>query len=358
MNIPSIGFNCNKSINRDSGAPNIVSRSGIAKSAPLKQDSVSFGHAGTRMIHFVEHAHDKKIPLYKILSEGFQDTLEVIANQLEKYGFSFDRQYNSKCPVKSSTSFVNKIHRSGAIEGNDNIRATLYLKDLYNLELLYEKLWPAMQKRGFKLAADTKVPARIAPDLDIRLQFDDMKAIQGGDIKGYISGPQKSGYEDIQMRFVKTNDENTKYELIMLFGPNYAEAKHLESSKVYRHLRNFSTLNIPTNNNTDINLKKIKRYIEMINKKFSSGISEKLYANAKNRDYYCIPDQDKIFFTKNDITLIDNSFFELNSHLNKYYKNLSADSNTVKSMKKHDKDIIKDIQTNMQETIKYFNAQK
>lgn len=86
------------------------------------------------------------------------------------------------------------------------------------------------------------------PDLDIRLEnVSEQVTKLDPHLRYSISKPQKSGYEDIQMRFIRDFDKKKnpiQHELIILFGPHYSKAKHDESKYVYDALRKFDELSM------------------------------------------------------------------------------------------------------------------
>ena len=123
----------------------------------------------------------------------------------------------------------------------------MYCKNIYDLSVLKEQIIPEFAQRGFllapkevsleKLESTGYIPTKteqkrgyvIKRDLDIRLDNEQItKTVP--EYASYISKPQDSGYEDIQLRFIRSYDtkENPlQHELIIIPGENYAKAKHI-----------------------------------------------------------------------------------------------------------------------------------
>lgn len=242
--------------------------------------------------------YESKLPDYKILSVKFMDTLEAVANKLKDYGVSFDRQYCEHAAVKKTDSFLSKFIRSGATP-SDQIRATLYMDNPYDLKVFKEQLLPELKSRGYEIQL---VPAEMVgkrikskkPDFDIRLADINPKSMEvfEGDLQKCLGKPQKSGYEDIQMRLIDTMSSGKNkppHELLILFGKNYAAAKHNESYYVYditRALKN--TLHVAAVENPEIHspAKRVIDNINIISGQLNNFISKPLFINAKNLDFY------------------------------------------------------------------------
>ncbi len=290
----------------------------------------------------IEKSHQKNMDKYMIQANLFFDVLEAVANDLKSYGVSFDREYAMKNPVKSASSVSSKVARSGSFDVPDLIRTTLYVKNIYDKDLINNKLLPAMEKRGYVLA---KVKNK--PDIDFR----------------YGDNRIESGYEDIQMRFVNVINPKTKHELIILFGPNYAKAKHDESEKVYNLTRQAKELHIDFEN-AEVGSPefKIKRYIELINIMFKRKVSQKLFENAKNKDFYGIDEAAEIYFSDENIALLRNYFEAIKDRTRDYYKFKKAEE--PERAKEFDKDLksdlrrISEVQKGLKQTIDYFDHKK
>lgn len=352
----------------------------------LAKDTVSF--TGTSKISdFVAKGVSDNMGRLERIATTYLDVLESVAYRLKDSGFSFDRAYAELHPVKSPESYASKVVRSGTFKVPDMIRATLYLNDPYDLSVLNDKLLPEMKKRGYVLAntemsikklmergyipsadeAKNLSKEKIVPDLDIRLEDVSSELTKlSPELRYSIGKPQKSGYEDMQMRFVRDFDKKKSpvlHELIILFGPYYSKAKQEEYNKVYSSLRLFSELNMKFIDDTvGSHSNKANRYIELIEQMFRGKVSQKLFLNAKNQDLYDIHENIPITFSKNDKNLLDNYFSGLNDRLNSSYKDAKKAAHAsatatkqINSDQRHDRTIIKEIQENLNNTIQYYN---
>lgn len=354
----------------------------------LDRDTVSFT-SSAKISDFMTKSVAENLKRMERIATTYLDVLESVASKLKDDGVSFDRVYCELNPVKSPESYVSKIVRSGDLKVPDAIRATLYVKDPYDLSILTEKILPEMQKRGYVIA-DTKmsitdlikrgyIPSeheaknptleKVVPDLDIRLDDVSEQVTKLDPQYRYCIGkPQKSGYEDIQMRFVREQDKKKNpvlHELIILFGPNYSHAKHVESNRVYKHLREFDELHIRPEEApiTDDKLK-ASRYIELIRKMFRGKISEKLFLNAKNKDLYDISDEVPISFSDTDINILEGYFKGLTDKISAFYRKEKAAAkpsematHQLTSDLRQDKSLINKLQTALRSTIDDFNYQ-
>lgn len=353
----------------------------------LDRGTVSF--TGTLMSDFVTKSVSANMSRMERIATTYLDVLESVAHKLKHLGVSFDRAYCEQNPVKSPEAYTSKIVRSGTFRVPDAIRATLYMKDPYDLSILCENLLPEMRRRGYILSnADVKAEELLKrgymslpdgstdatktfklPDLDIRL--DDMSEKAGLlpiELRYSISKPQKSGYEDLQMRFIRefdTKQNPVQHELIVLFGPNYAHSKHIESEKVYSHLRKFDEIRFDLNkNNQNTNITTANRYIDLLKQMFRGKVSEKLFLNAKNKDLYDITEEVPINFSQTDVNLFESYFKGLQNKINALYKerlkaaeSSSTATKQLKSDMRHDKNLIITIKKGLNETIDYFNYQ-
>ena len=267
----------------------------------LSRDTVSFSgkekitHTFTDVIR---EAYNDKVPQYTILGTRLMDTLEAIANKLKEDKVSFDREYCEETTVKSTKSFLSKLKRSGE-SPMDKIRSTLFVANPYDLKLINNKILPELKSRGYEIlmVPDKMSGKRVLtkkPDCDVRLADITDENVQNLDehLRQCIGKPQKSGYEDIQMRLIDTTEsgrKKTPIELIILFGKNYAEAKHNESYYVYDITRALSgELHVASVKNPEMYspAKRILNNIEIIKGQLNSFISKPLFINAKNIDFY------------------------------------------------------------------------
>lgn len=303
----------------------------------------SFGQSTIKDSFEMQHEHNMN--KYRVYADIFFDTLEDVAKELEEYGVTFDRQYAMQNPIKSAKSTSSKVTRSGSFDVPDLIRTTIYMTNPYDTSFIYNKFLPSMEEHGYVLA---KVNGK--PDIDFRLEG--------------IGEPQKSGYEDIQMRFVekKSKKNKIKHELIVLFGPNYAQAKHIESEKVYNLIRQFDELHIDfTDAPIGSNEFKAHRYIQLIKTQARNKISKKLFDNAKNKDFYKIDDVAPITFSPENKALINNYFAALKDRTKDYYRHKRTQAQNSElaliQLRKDEKDditLINYIDAMFGASIKYF----
>lgn len=356
----------------------------------LASDTVSFsGISTSKVSDFVEAQVSADSGRLNRIATTYLDVLESVALKLKDYGFSFDRVYCERAPVKSPESYTSKIVRSGKFKVPDTIRATLYCKNPYDLSLLNDVLLPEMKKRGYVLAdtemsiedlvkrgyipteEELKNPSmqKIVPDLDIRLEDVSEQVLKlDPELRYSIGKPQKSGYEDIQMRFIRDFDKKknpVQHELIILFGPHTAVAKGEESNRVYNHLRSFGELHVDLNNKTiGSHSYRAGRYIDLINQMFRGKVSEKLYLNAKNKDLYDITEEVPISFSETDVSMFENYFSGLRDRITSVYSEAKKGATISDSAKKqltkdlrHDRSLLTKIHDSLRETIEYFNYQ-
>lgn len=218
-----------------------------------------------------------------------------------------------------------------------------------------------------------KVSKKI-PDLDIRLSS---KLVTPEQIKKLpeeyrycITKPQSSGYEDIQMRFVrsyvKEKENQIPHEMIILFGENYQNAKTRESHYVYSNLRKFKELGVRRffdNEKFDSETAKVKLYIELIENMFRNNISKNEFTNAKNKDYLGEKKEIEIKFSDNDFVLLKGYIEGLLKEIGKpYTKAINKQSKNkrkpLEDAKKADKLKIREIHESLKETIEAYNSGK
>ena len=354
----------------------------------LASDTVSFSGVSTSKVSdFIEAQVGADSPRLMRIATTYLDVLESVALKLKDYGFSFDRVYCERAPVKSPESYTSKIVRSGKFKVPDTIRATLYCKNPYDLSLLNDVLLPEMKKRGYVLAdtemsiedlvkrgyipteEELKNPSmqKIVPDLDIRLEDVSEQVLKlDPELRYSIGKPQKSGYEDIQMRFIRDFDKKktpVQHELLIIFGSHTAVSKHEESQRVYTFLRDFGKLRVDLGNNTvGSHSYRANRYIDLINRMFRGKVSEKLFLNAKNKDLYDISEEASISFSDTDIAVFENYFTGLRDRINSVYseaKKAATVSDTAKKQLskdlRYDRALITKIHDGLRETIEHYN---
>lgn len=389
---PKIYQNSTQALKAYQSTPNNISASNnYPNLKPLAKDSVSFTGipgAGAKVSDFLEAQVAADTPRLRRIATTFLDVLESVASKLKENGFSMDRAYCEKNPVKKPDSYASKVVRSGSFKVPDAVRATLYCDQPYNLNNLVALLGE-MEKRGYVLEeVDTPVldlikrgyvpteketknltkATKKVPDLDIRLEdVSDQVTILPERLRYSIGKPQKSGYEDIQMRFVRdfdTSRQPVSHELIVVFGPEYSKAKHFESSRVYGNLREFDELHTDLSDKTmGSHAQKATRYIDLIQQMFRGKISEKLFINAKNKDLYQISDEVPITFSENDKKVFESYFAGLKDRINSVYSETRKANKGKKELlsqinkdARADRTLLEKLYKNLKETIAVFDS--
>lgn len=377
-------YNSNNTQGIYQSKPNGISNTNLK---PLAKDSVSFTSSAKVKDFFVAQA-EAEIPRMTRLSATYFDVLESVATILNKKGFSFafDRVYCEKSPVKAPDKQASKVMRSGTFKVPDKLRATLYCNNPYDLDALNALLAEMkirgyildktemsikdLLKRGYKpTEKETKNldQKKVVPDLDIRLEDVSEEVTKlPKELRYAIGKPQKSGYEDWQMRFIRDFDKKqtpVSYELIVLFGPEYSKAKHFESKYIYGNLRRFGELHADLGDQTiGSHAQKASRYISLIEQMFRGKVSEKLFMNAKNKDLFDITDVAPINFSKNDIQIFEGYFSGLRDRIKSVYqiaRKETTDENVKKQLLKDqrsDRNLIENIQENLRESIRFFTT--
>ena len=367
--------------------------------APLQSDTVSFTGGKGKIVKAVQeevqktgatildflgvHYETVEMPRYERLANNFLNAGYTSAETLRAkgYPFSFDMEYNSQFPVKSRKSYESKIERSKDFRVYDPIRDTVYCSDPYdmsNLEAFLKAQYDSgyivnpidvpiekMMKRGYVPTPEeiqTGVKVVKVPDIDIRLDNEalDMDSIPEN-LKYFVSDKLPSGLEDIQIRFIRPCDlgkPNPVYhETLIMFGPNSTLAKHQEHRDVYQWVRKFSELEVPLEENTlRTHAGKAKHYISMIKEMFRGKVSQKLFLNAKNKDYAGLEDELIIGFQEQDIKLFEGYFNGLRDRINSVYSQLRKSTPYANLMKVRDQRRIQEIYEGLGNTINYYNS--
>ena len=224
---------------------------------------------------------------------------------------------------------------------------------------------------------------KMVPDIDIRLQQSKVTPEQVKKLpemlRYCISSPQSSGYEDIQIRFVreyvnagndaaqkakKPKDDQVPHELIVLFGENYYKAKTRESEFVYSHLRKFDALTVKRyldRAKFDDVTEKLKATISSVERLFRREVSSKEFRNAKNLDYVGSNVEEKIIFTEEDKKALDTYHDILLKEINLPYKKAKSkmrQSRRYSLDNSRDRDIatINEIYNGLKDTIEKYNS--
>ena len=360
----------------------------LVMAKPLTQDTVSFGHtAKTRMVDVLEHQAEKDMVRLRRIATNYLDNLQAIAAELEPFGVSFCRAYSDKNAVKSPSSQVSKMKRSRSIDLLDKIRGTLFSENIKDLELLNDRILPAFRDRELYLSpAPAKLEDLIPqgyvptmdeisgkkevtiPDLDIRLAgVQDQVTKLDSNLKYSISKPQKSGYQDIQMRFIRGYDTKStpdKIELIILPGKNYAFSKHLESEYIYnpimKELSELELMKKGYENIPEYNM--IKLGMDVIRQILRTEISEKLFKNAEKLDCTDKKDVEQILINEETVQNLNKAFDDLEKLLARYYREAKKSKRIAESTRKRlnnefklDKEALAEIRKNTNDAIEFFN---
>lgn len=369
-----------------------------SKFSPLMADTVSFTGgkekvvkvaqqefktAGTTILDILGiHYETVEMPRYERLANNFLNACNTNAEKLRAKGmpFSFDMEYNSQFPVKSSESYKSKIERSKSLKVYDPIRDTVYCSDPYdmrNLEAFLQEQFDSgyivnpidvpiekMMKKGYiptpeEIAAGVKT-VRV-PDIDIRLDAEqlDVESMPKG-LRYFVSDKLPSGLEDIQIRFIRHCDKDKPnpvyHETLIMFGPESTRAKHQEHRDVYQWVRNFEELEVPLNESSmQTHSGKAKKYISLIKEMFRGKVSQKLYLNAKNKDYLDLHDEIQIEFDENSVKLFEGYFAGLRDRVSSVYSQLRKTTPSANLMKTRDLKRIQDIYEGLANTINYYN---
>lgn len=265
---------------------------------PLGQDTVSFG-ANTKFIvgipqptigDLISRNYEESQPFLQALSTRLMDTMEAIARELADIGLIFDRAYNERAPIKSTDSYMSKFRRSGSMP-KDRVRATWYNENLHDVSLLVDRIFPALESRGYKIAY---IPGRKKiPDFDIRLSGvpERAKNVLPEHLRDVASfKEQGSGYGDIQFRIIDTTSGRKgkiPLEIIIVAGKNTAKAKSDESYYVYditRVLKNELHVSEIVDPEVNTPAYRIKNNIGIITNSLNGNISKPLFHNAKKLD--------------------------------------------------------------------------
>ena len=269
----------------------------------LAKDTVSFTaspmqKSGELIKEALSMSYKRRLPDYNVAGTKLKDTLSAIAEKFKGYGVTFDRAYCDKATVKSEDSFFSKFIRSGE-PPLDKVRSTLFVENLYDLKFINDKILPEFERRGYKIlqSPDKTLGRKVLskkPDFAVRLNGITEKDAKNLDpeLRGGIGHGQKSGYEDIQLRLIDTTVAKSKQEpleVLLIFGKNYANAKHDESKYVYNIIRALSgVLHISQVKEPAVHspAARVLNNIGIISEMLRGNISKPLFINAKNKDFY------------------------------------------------------------------------
>lgn len=267
------------------------------KLSALKADTVSFsGRISQKTSSIIGDAIEKsylsQMGKFIEAAKNFHIGLKNACAKLKDEGFVYDEVYNSKHPIKSRASFIDKLERKGSVQ--DTIRGTVYWTDQQNIQS-FKKFIDTMKDEGYEIAVLREYNPQTdkftkRPDLEIRqsgITEEDLEPLGTFLKKAEISRPRSSTYSDYQMRFVPINTNVKKgnkqpLELIMLYGPHYSKAKELESKYVYNITRTLGKLHIDIKQNYPEKTpgRRISNNIDVIKTRLREDISKPLFTNA------------------------------------------------------------------------------
>ena len=208
------------------------------------------------------------------IAKGYINDLEAVAQEIPEASFSREANVSS---VKGMESTLDKLMKNeelfaqGGVTAavRDGVRGTIFIP---HPEEGYEKIVKAMEKRGYKIdetflendgmvvLGENGMP-KMGKDIDVRC--------------GENAVP--SGYEDVQIRFYKGKGRNKQvYELLILPGPNYLNAKNNEHKLVYEQFRAYKSNGFRDDRGA-------KSIIDAMKEQFNI-LTRQLYADAKSRD--------------------------------------------------------------------------
>lgn len=341
---------------------------------------------GTFMYDFVERSAKQYSKTLKIPAEHFLNDVEKITDILNPYEVSFDREYCEPNVIKSGGTAAKKVLRSKTFRIPDWLRATQYSKNIYDMDILFNHILPAYKNLGYTVA-EVEMPLEDAmkrgytpskediengyvklPDIDIRLDEEEIENIQAipKRYKYSLGKPQESGYEDIQIRFVKKKGGHSKqsllHELIILTGPEYARVKHEESEKIYSYIRQFKELNI-LNSEDKNTVKLIRDRIKVVKETFSDEITKKLYGNAMSLDMTGEKSGRSISINKKDEKDLTANYNIIDKITIKYYKDLLNNTQNpqekacIETQKNADMQKLGEIRRGLTKSLEFYKKQ-
>lgn len=125
----------------------------------LSQDTVSFKAATYKGIsEAIEHKYVKEAPRLKRIATTFLDTVESVANKYKEYGVSFVREMFEETAVKEVDSKMSKIVRAKTFDDRDAIRTTLFIKNPYDLSILFDKIIPELGPDADRIYKVARIP--------------------------------------------------------------------------------------------------------------------------------------------------------------------------------------------------------
>ncbi len=304
---------------------------------PLNADTVSFSGKLPREASVIgqaiEQAYISRVDKFIDYAKDFHRGLKNACEKLADEGFCYDEVYNSKHPIKTLDSFMDKYERQGYVQ--DIVRGTVYWTDQQNVGS-FKKFLDAMKEEGYEIAVFKTLNPKTGrfekhPDLEIRqngITPDDLEILGSFLKKAEISKPRSSTYSDYQMRFVPINkkgkNENKQtLELIMLYGPHYSKAKELESKYVYNITRTLGKLHINFKENYPEKSpgRRIANNLDVIKTRLREDISRPLFTNAYNADAkICGEEKLPVVIGKEHVKMLDGYMSGVRQKIPLYYK--------------------------------------
>ena len=331
-------------------------------SNPLAKDTVSFSAKyqpktiGNTIENAIMQSYIINEPNLKARAIHFHKALKKVCEKLSNIGFSYDESYNIKHPVKTLESYMDKYSRQGYVQ--DTVRGTAYWQNQHDIGA-FKQFLEEMKLEGYEIA-----PIKILnketlkferfPDLEIRqngVSKEDLAPLGSFMQKAEISRPRSSTYSDFQMRFVPTggvgkSENKQPIELIMLYGPHYANAKELESKYVYNIARSFDKLHIDLKANYPEKSpgRRIANNIDVIKTRLREDISRPLFTNAYNQ-YLKIKGEEKmpVMISKAHCEVLDGYMSGIRQKIPMYYREMKTrlkDENYIIKIIKNSTDYI------------------
>ena len=114
----------------------------------LQKDTVSFGIKYNTVADSVWRTFSKDLPTLRRIAVPFLDTAEAVARQHQDSGVSFVREMFEANAVKGTDARLSKVLRAKTLEDRDAIRTTMFVKNPYDLSVLFDKIIPSFGPAG------------------------------------------------------------------------------------------------------------------------------------------------------------------------------------------------------------------
>lgn len=306
----------------------------------LEKDTVSFSGSPAHKVSSIisdaiEHSYISRAERFIGYAKNFHNALKNTCTKLADEGFVYDEVYNSKHPIKSFDSYVDKYEREGSVR--DLVRGTVYWGEQQDIGS-FKKFLDVMKEEGYEIAVTKQYNPETGkfvkfPDLEIRqngISQEDLEPLGSFLTKSEISKPRSSTYSDYQMRFVPIkshgkNENKQALELIMLYGPHYSKAKELESKYVYNIARQLGKLHINLNAKYPEKSpgRRIANNVDVIKTRLREDISKPLFMNAYNADLK-IRGEEKlpVVISKVHTEMLDGYFSGIRQKIPMYYREM------------------------------------